>query len=88
MPRRWPGSTTSTTARTRCGSWSRRRRLKPDEVEKAYDFFRQGKFFEPTGKMSRRELRALVAALESLGDLPQGMDVNRLVLPGVTEVTD
>src|SRR5436190_582966 len=26
--------------------------LKQDDVEKAYDFFRKGKFFEPTGKIS------------------------------------
>ncbi len=45
--------------------------LKPDEVEKAYDFFRKGKFFEPTGKVSRKKLDALVAALASLGDIPQ-----------------
>jgi NitT/TauT family transport system substrate-binding protein len=62
--------------------------LKPDEVEKAYDFYRKGKFFEPTGKVSMTRLKALVAALQSLGDLPAGMDVNRLLLPGVTEVSD
>ena len=37
--------------------------LKPDEVEKSYDFFRKGKFFEPTGKISRKKLGALVDAL-------------------------
>jgi NitT/TauT family transport system substrate-binding protein len=62
--------------------------LKPDEVEKAYDFYRKGKFFEPTGKVSMTRLKALVAALQSLGDLPAGLDVNRLLLPGVTEVSD
>jgi NitT/TauT family transport system substrate-binding protein len=62
--------------------------LKLDEVEKAYDFFRKGKFFEPTGRVSLSRLKALMAALESLGDLPPGMDVNRLLLPGVTEVAD
>jgi len=29
-----------------------------------------------------------VAALEGLGDLPGGIDINRLLLPGVTEVAD
>ena len=61
--------------------------LKPDEVEKAYAFFRKGKFFEPTGKISRKKLGALVAALASLGDIPQ-LDINRLILPGVTQMTD
>jgi NitT/TauT family transport system substrate-binding protein len=62
--------------------------LKPEEVEKAYDFYRKGKFFEPTGKVSMTRLKALMAALESLGDLPPGMDANRLLLPGVTAVAD
>jgi ABC-type nitrate/sulfonate/bicarbonate transport system substrate-binding protein len=61
--------------------------LKPDEVEKAYAFFRKGNFFEPTGKISRKKLGALVAALASLGDIPQ-LDINRLILPGVTQMTD
>lgn len=61
--------------------------LKPDEVEKAYDFFRKGRFFEPTGRVSRKKLSALVEALVSLGDIPP-LDINRLVLPGVTEMTE
>jgi len=61
--------------------------LKQDDVEKAYDFFRKGKFFEPTGKISRKRLGALVDALATLGDIPQ-MDVNRLVLPGVAQMAD
>jgi NitT/TauT family transport system substrate-binding protein len=62
--------------------------LKADEVEKAYDFYRKGRFFEPTGQVSVTRLKALIAALESLGDLQPGMEVNRLLLPGVTAVSD
>ncbi len=62
--------------------------IKPDEVEKAYDFYRKGEFFEPTGKVSLTRLRALTAALVSLGDIAPGLNVNRLLLPGVTEVAD
>jgi NitT/TauT family transport system substrate-binding protein len=62
-------------------------KLKPDEVEKSYDFFRKGKFFEPTGKISRRKLGALVDALVSLGDIPK-LDTEKLVLPGVTQVVE
>jgi NitT/TauT family transport system substrate-binding protein len=61
--------------------------LKPDEVAKAYDFFRKGDFFEPTGKVSRKRLDALVAALVSLGDIPH-IDADRLVLPGVTQMAE
>ena len=62
-------------------------KLKPDEVEKAYDFFRKGKFFEPTGKVSRKRLAALVDALVGLGDIPK-IEVDRLVLPGVGQLSD
>jgi len=62
-------------------------KLKTDEVEKAYDFFRKGKFFEPTGKVSRKRLGALVDALVSLGDIPK-IEVERLILPGVTQMAD
>ena len=62
-------------------------KLKPDEVEKAYDFFRKGKFFEPTGKVSRKRLAALVDALVGLGDMPK-IEIERLVLPGVTQMAD
>src|SRR3984957_13949929 len=62
--------------------------LSQDDVEKAYTFFRDGHFFEPTGKVSRAKLNALAKAMESLGDLPGALDVDKLVLPGVTQMTD
>ena len=62
-------------------------KLKPEEVEKSYDFFRKGKFFEPTGQISRKRMDALVDALVSLGDIKK-MAVERLILPGVTQTTD
>ena len=62
--------------------------LKPDDVEKSYDFFFKGQYFEPTGKVSKAKLQALVNALESLGDLPAKYDINKLVLPGVTQMGD
>lgn len=62
--------------------------LSQDDVEKAYAFFRDGHFFEPTGKVSRAKLNALAKAMESLGDLPGALDVDKLVLPGVTQMTD
>jgi NitT/TauT family transport system substrate-binding protein len=62
--------------------------LSEDDIEKAYDFFRNGHFFEPTGKVSRAKLQALAKAMESLGDLPGALDVDKIVLPGVTQMTD
>jgi NitT/TauT family transport system substrate-binding protein len=58
------------------------------DVEKAYDFFRNGRFFEPSGKVSKAKLVALAKAMESLGDLPGALDVDKVMLPGVTQVTD
>jgi NitT/TauT family transport system substrate-binding protein len=62
--------------------------LSEDDVEKAYTFFRDGHFFEPTGKVSRSKLTALAKAMESLGDLPGALDVDKVVLPGVTQMSD
>lgn len=62
--------------------------LKQDEVEKAYDFLRGKNLFEPTGKISKRKLGAIVDALRQLGDIPPDFSVERLLLPGVSQVTD
>jgi ABC-type nitrate/sulfonate/bicarbonate transport system substrate-binding protein len=63
-------------------------KLKPEDVEKAYDFMRKGQFFEPTGKVSRSKLGNLAKAMVSLGDLSGTVDIERLVLPGVTQLSD
>lgn len=63
-------------------------KLKPDEVAKSYDFFRDGEFFEPTGNVSKSKLRTVTKVLESLGDLPSNLDLDKLFLPGVTKVVD
>ena len=62
--------------------------LKQVDVEKAYDFLRKGQFFEPTGRVSRAKLTSLAKAMESLGDLPGSLNIERVFLPGVTQVTD
>jgi NitT/TauT family transport system substrate-binding protein len=62
--------------------------LSEDDVAKAYTFFRDGHFFEPTGKVSRSKLVALAKAMESLGDLPSALDVDKAVLPGVTQMSE
>jgi ABC-type nitrate/sulfonate/bicarbonate transport system substrate-binding protein len=63
-------------------------KLKQEDVEKAYDFLRSKHSFEPTGKVSKARLGQVVESLQELGDVPAGFDVNRLVLPGVTQVVD
>ncbi|TMJ33087.1 MAG: ABC transporter substrate-binding protein [Alphaproteobacteria bacterium] len=63
-------------------------KLKQEDVEKAYDFMRKGHFFESSGKVSRSKMSALSKAMVSLGDLAETIDVSRVVLPGVSELTD
>jgi NitT/TauT family transport system substrate-binding protein len=63
-------------------------RIKPEDVEKAYDFFQKGNFFEPTGTISRTKLNALVAAMQQLGELPPSFDTERLLLTGVTQLSN
>jgi ABC-type nitrate/sulfonate/bicarbonate transport system substrate-binding protein len=62
--------------------------LTQEDTEKAYDFFRKGHFFEGSGRVSRSKLTALAKAMESLGDLPGALDVNKVVLPGITQMVD
>ncbi|HZC54540.1 MAG TPA: ABC transporter substrate-binding protein [Xanthobacteraceae bacterium] len=62
--------------------------LTEDDVEKAYDFFSNGNYFEPTGKVSRSKLDNLAKAMESLGDLPGALDIDKAVLPGITQMAD
>jgi ABC-type nitrate/sulfonate/bicarbonate transport system substrate-binding protein len=59
-----------------------------EDTEKTYDFLFKGRYFEPTGKVSRAKLRSTVQALHELGDLEQPLQAERLVLPGVAEIVD
>jgi ABC-type nitrate/sulfonate/bicarbonate transport system substrate-binding protein len=63
-------------------------KLKADDVEKAYDFLGGRKLFEPTGAVSKQKLAKVVDALRELGDVPADFAVDRLFLPGVTQVSD
>jgi len=63
-------------------------KMHSEDVEKAYDFLTKNRLLEPTGKVSRAKLGALVQALQELGDIPAGFKIERLILPGVTQLTD
>ena len=63
-------------------------RQKQDDVEKSYDFLQKGNFYELTGKLPRKPLTALINVLQELGDLPPGFTMERLVMPGVTQIAD
>jgi NitT/TauT family transport system substrate-binding protein len=63
-------------------------RIKAEDVEKSYDFFRKGEFFERTGAISQKKLDALLDALQSLGELQGPRTADRFVLPGVTKLSN
>jgi ABC-type nitrate/sulfonate/bicarbonate transport system substrate-binding protein len=63
-------------------------KLNPQEVAKSYELMRNGDFFELSGNVSKRKLRAVTGVLQSLGDLPDGIDLDKLYLAGVTNVVD
>jgi ABC-type nitrate/sulfonate/bicarbonate transport system substrate-binding protein len=59
-----------------------------DDVEKAYTFLHDKNLFEPTGAISKRKVATVIDALHDLGDLPNGFAVDRLLLPGISQVSD
>jgi NitT/TauT family transport system substrate-binding protein len=62
--------------------------LNARDVERSYDFLHDGEFFEPTGIVSRSKLTNLVKALRDLGDIEGSADVERLLMPTLTHVSD
>ncbi len=63
-------------------------KIEQDDVEKAYAFLHDKKLFEPTGEISKRKVGTVIDALRDLGDLPADFKVDRLLLPGVTQISD
>jgi ABC-type nitrate/sulfonate/bicarbonate transport system substrate-binding protein len=63
-------------------------RQKPEDVAKAYDFLQGKNFFDAGGKVSRTKMNAMLAALRELGDISPELNVDRLILPGVTQTTE
>jgi NitT/TauT family transport system substrate-binding protein len=63
-------------------------KLKEDDVARSYDFLHRNEFFEASGRISRAKMGALLKALKDLGDVEGSTDVERFVLPGVTQLVD
>ena len=63
-------------------------KIKTEDVEKSYDFLVKGKFFEQNGVISRTKLKALIAAMAQLGDLPNDTAIETLVMPGTATLGD
>ena len=63
-------------------------KIQQDDVEKAYAFLHDRNLFEPTGEISKRKVGTVIDALRDLGDLSADFKVDRLLLPGVTRISD
>jgi NitT/TauT family transport system substrate-binding protein len=59
-----------------------------NDVENSYAFLHDKNLFEPTGKVSKRKVGSVIDALRDLGDLPADFTVDRVLLPGVTQISD
>jgi len=60
----------------------------PGDIEKSYDFYRSGHYYDDTGTVSKRKLSALLQVMSELGDLADAKALDRFILPGVTRVSD
>jgi ABC-type nitrate/sulfonate/bicarbonate transport system substrate-binding protein len=63
-------------------------RQKRDDVAKAYDFLQKYRFFDAGGKVSKARMNAMLDALRELGDVSPGLTIDRMLLPGVTQLAD
>jgi NitT/TauT family transport system substrate-binding protein len=63
-------------------------KAKPDDIAKSYDFLQRGNYFDRSGTISRTKLASLVHAMHQLGDIDDEPPAEKLVLEGVTKLTD
>jgi NitT/TauT family transport system substrate-binding protein len=63
-------------------------RAKKEDADASYDLLRRIGYFEPSSKVSRAKLQNLIDAERSLGNLGASLTPDRLIMPGVTELTD
>ena len=62
--------------------------IKPVDIEKSYDFYKSGHYFDDSGAVSKRKLGALLQVMGELGDLADAKAMDRFLLAGVTRVRD
>jgi ABC-type nitrate/sulfonate/bicarbonate transport system substrate-binding protein len=63
-------------------------RARQEDAEASYDLLRRIAYFEPSSKVSRGKLQNLIDAQRALGNADAALTVDRLVMPGVTELVD
>jgi ABC-type nitrate/sulfonate/bicarbonate transport system substrate-binding protein len=54
----------------------------------SYDYLDRIQYLEPSSRVSRAKLRNLVDAEKRSGSIDQTFNIDRLVMPGITELTD
>jgi len=63
-------------------------RQKLDDVQKSYEFIRKHNFFDRSGTVSRKKMSALIDALQSLGDVQARGNIERFVMPSITQLSE
>ena len=63
-------------------------RATKQNAEASYDFLRRIDYFEPSSKVSRAKLQNLIEVERHSGNVGPALVIDRLVMPGVTELTD
>jgi NitT/TauT family transport system substrate-binding protein len=59
-----------------------------EDADASYDLLRRIEYFEPTSNVSRKKLQNLIDVEREFGSVNASFTPDRLVLPGVTEMTD
>ncbi len=63
-------------------------KLSPEVIGKTYDFLRSRPYFEPSGRISKSKMAALIAAVRQLGEFKGSTDVGDYVLSGIAQLGD
>src|SRR5581483_12155108 len=59
-----------------------------EDAQASYDFLRRIAYFEPVSVVSRRKLQNLIEVEQRAGNVGPGLTVDRLTMPGITQLTD
>jgi ABC-type nitrate/sulfonate/bicarbonate transport system substrate-binding protein len=59
-----------------------------NDAEASYDYLRRIEYFEPSSKVSRTKLRNLIDVEKTAGNVEPALPIDRLIMPGLTELTD
>jgi NitT/TauT family transport system substrate-binding protein len=58
------------------------------EVAQSYDFLRKIDFWAHDAKVSKAMLQHIIDSMRKVGDYDEAVDIDKLVIPGVTQVVD